>query len=140
MTESLKQLAEKQGVSRQRVHQRNSGYGVILKQLEQGGAYAQIHATVINRDGGECTACGSNEDLIVHHKDGNDRNNEVGNLITLCRSCHVKTHDISVRSPYKRKIVNWRLRADLLERLEAEAGQNGFRSAVPLIEDILCKY
>lgn len=30
--------------------------------------------------------------LEVHHKDGNTSNNDLSNLITLCRSCHAREH------------------------------------------------
>jgi len=44
-----------------------------------------------------CDTCGvnntnSNFDLIVHHIDGNNRNNNVDNLMVLCQSCHTKIH------------------------------------------------
>ena len=52
---------------------------------------------VLLRDGFSCTKCGSKELLIVHHIDLNGRgssspNNEMGNLATLCRACHVRVH------------------------------------------------
>lgn len=52
---------------------------------------------VLERDGRRCTRCASTEDLIVHHEDGNGRrsptpNNDMGNLITLCRGCHAIVH------------------------------------------------
>jgi 5-methylcytosine-specific restriction endonuclease McrA/mannose-6-phosphate isomerase-like protein (cupin superfamily) len=40
------------------------------------------------RDGNCCQLCGETEDLHVHHIDYNKKNNEEGNLITLCRKCH----------------------------------------------------
>lgn len=54
---------------------------------------------VLERDNYTCQHCGSKEDLAVHHIDGNgvttprnQRNNNVDNLITLCRACHTKVH------------------------------------------------
>lgn len=53
----------------------------------------------LNRDNFTCQHCGSNDDLHVHHIDGNgvttpkeSRNNALDNLITLCRGCHTKEH------------------------------------------------
>ena len=39
-----------------------------------------------------CAKCFSNKSLIVHHLDKNRRNNQLNNLIILCRSCHYKIH------------------------------------------------
>jgi ribosomal protein L37E len=53
--------------------------------------------TVLKRDNRTCQSCGSREKLIVHHKDGINifngvPNNDLDNLITLCRDCHNKIH------------------------------------------------
>ena len=45
----------------------------------------------------KCETCGAlkssdNFDLIVHHKDNNNRNNNIKNLMVLCQSCHIKIH------------------------------------------------
>jgi 5-methylcytosine-specific restriction endonuclease McrA len=32
-------------------------------------------------------------DPLVHHIDGNPRNNEIGNLVLLCPECHLKVID-----------------------------------------------
>lgn len=54
---------------------------------------------VLERDGHQCTLCGSDYILQVHHIDGNGRNkskeeqnNELDNLTTLCVSCHARVH------------------------------------------------
>ncbi|MFW6027093.1 MAG: HNH endonuclease [Candidatus Woesearchaeota archaeon] len=44
-----------------------------------------------------CEMCGAtktnnNFDLVVHHKDMNNRNNDLNNLMVLCQSCHSKVH------------------------------------------------
>ena len=39
-----------------------------------------------------CNHCGSMENLDVHHKDRNYKNNDPKNLETLCHSCHMKLH------------------------------------------------
>lgn len=52
--------------------------------------------------GGECMWCGEGDldELCVHHKDGNYSehdnmliNNDIENLIVLCKSCHSKVHN-----------------------------------------------
>lgn len=39
-----------------------------------------------------CELCNSKNNLSIHHKDGNNQNNEVNNLIMLCKNCHTKEH------------------------------------------------
>lgn len=47
----------------------------------------------------ECFLCSADRKLIVHHKDGNNGklgkrlNNDLGNLVVLCRSCHARVHN-----------------------------------------------
>ena len=62
---------------------------------------------VLERDNFECQKCGMNNEqhiviygyrLIVHHKDGKGKgyknpNNNLDNLITLCRKCHTSLHN-----------------------------------------------
>jgi hypothetical protein len=40
----------------------------------------------------KCQQCGATSNLIVHHLDGNNRNNDVANLVTLCNPCHLGLH------------------------------------------------
>jgi 5-methylcytosine-specific restriction endonuclease McrA len=44
----------------------------------------------------QCISCGKKAELI-HHLDGNgynkkNKNNDINNLVTLCRPCHIKHH------------------------------------------------
>lgn len=39
-----------------------------------------------------CEQCGSTENLCIHHRDRNWRNNHPSNLMTLCSSCHTSLH------------------------------------------------
>lgn len=39
-----------------------------------------------------CENCGSTENLDVHHRDRDYKNNDPKNLKTLCHSCHMKYH------------------------------------------------
>lgn len=34
--------------------------------------------------------------IVVHHKDQNRRNNDLSNLVWLCRNCHLLVHDYDV--------------------------------------------
>lgn len=42
----------------------------------------------------KCQICNSKIHLLVHHIDGNRKNNNPNNLKTLCDSCHKITHHI----------------------------------------------
>jgi endogenous inhibitor of DNA gyrase (YacG/DUF329 family) len=53
----------------------------------------------LKRDGYKCVLCGVKEGITVHHKDGSGQsdnpNNELENLITLCRSTHCMEHGLT---------------------------------------------
>jgi DNA-directed RNA polymerase specialized sigma subunit len=57
----------------------------------------------LERDHYKCAECGSDNYVIVHHKDesrkkGNkNMNNSLENLITLCKSCHADAHKQTMR-------------------------------------------
>jgi len=55
-----------------------------------------LKSKVKDRDNNECTRCGYEEQLEVHHiKQLRDAgNNSMDNLITLCHDCHVKAHKL----------------------------------------------
>lgn len=59
--------------------------------------FGRSRSSILYRDNNKCALCHSTEDLIVHHIDGQGRstdtpNNNPENLVTLCRSCHMKVH------------------------------------------------
>jgi 5-methylcytosine-specific restriction endonuclease McrA len=102
------------GLSRQRVHQIISGYQQIHDDLkERNGRYRQIHASVIKRDNNKCQKCGIDGNLLVHHIDGNDRNNRFANLITLCSNCHLALH----RPNGKKNLTPGNAKINFLKRL-----------------------
>jgi hypothetical protein len=39
-----------------------------------------------------CEECAITEDICIHHRDENRKNNNIDNLQALCRSCHTKHH------------------------------------------------
>ena len=49
-----------------------------------------INKLILKKD--KCEMCGSIKNLDIHHKDHNWKNNNLDNLICLCRSCHMKEH------------------------------------------------
>ena len=53
---------------------------------------------VLERDNYTCQICGNTTQLVVHHKDDSGQsdnpNNDMDNLITLCRRCHINIHKV----------------------------------------------
>lgn len=55
--------------------------------------WKEFREQVFERDGGQCTQCGSVASLVCHHL--SYENFFVSELVTtLCQSCHVRTHGI----------------------------------------------
>ena len=53
----------------------------------------RLRKIIRKRDNYKCQICGEwDYNLDVHHLDENKQNCEQKNLITLCRSCHMKIH------------------------------------------------
>ena len=76
------------GISRQRVQQILSGYQRLYGYLW----YYQLCKAIWARDNYTCQQCGAIKKLLVHHRDKNNTNNELSNLLTLCQSCHLELH------------------------------------------------
>lgn len=70
----------------------------FVKQGDNGQKYSPAHHSarriLYNIYGKErkCEICGSTTNVDVHHIDGNFSNNNIDNLMLLCRSCHMKAH------------------------------------------------
>jgi len=77
-------VARKFGVSRQRIHQ-------IVKDYKNTGIHFRINKyNMAWKD--LCQKCFKNSSKALHHKDGNNKNDTVSNLIPLCSSCHNQSH------------------------------------------------
>ena len=66
-----------------------------LKIGEHNQTYSNAHTTarkinelILHKEA--CELCGSDTNLDIHHIDGNWQNNNLDNLMCLCRSCHTK--------------------------------------------------
>lgn len=46
----------------------------------------------LNEKGEQCDNCGSTENIEVHHIDGDRTNDDLDNLLPLCRDCHSRLH------------------------------------------------
>lgn len=56
---------------------------------------AELKSAIRERDGGVCQSCSGppkRQSLDVHHLDGDKRNCEPSNLVSLCHPCHQKLH------------------------------------------------
>ena len=67
----------------------------FLKIGENKQTYSNAHTTarkindlILHKE--VCEICGSDTNLDIHHIDGNWQNNNLDNLMCLCRSCHTK--------------------------------------------------
>lgn len=74
--------------------------------------WQRIRRVVLERDGWRCTRCGRAGALEAHHvqhvlQGGTD---DLSNLVTLCRRCHIDAHDLAPESQRR-----WR---DLIKTVE----------------------
>jgi len=65
--------------------------GASSQKRDEPLGFAETKLRVKMRDGLECTNCGSQENLQVHHKKGL-KSHVMKNLTTLCLDCHKVTH------------------------------------------------
>lgn len=81
-----------------------------LRELIGRKSINEIKNEIITRDYNICQMCGydgniANERLLVHHIDFNQGNNNPKNLITVCKSCHGKSHNIIEKDNLSKKII-----------------------------------
>ena len=56
--------------------------------------WKQIRLKALDRAGNRCQLCSSTDNLNVHHNTYKNRGNEdLKDLVVLCRECHAKFHD-----------------------------------------------
>lgn len=78
-------LAKEYGVSRQRIEQIVSERVIITHDLRE---------KILLRYGNKCFICKSEKKTIqLHHIDFKPKNTFIGNLMPLCRECHIKLHN-----------------------------------------------
>lgn len=46
----------------------------------------------LNAHGEECVNCGAEDGIEVHHLNGDREDNDIENLVPLCRHCHRRLH------------------------------------------------
>jgi len=88
----LRSKATAQRMRNQDPQKRNQGRpGESNPNYKHGGYIAdRIYHQLIERR--SCAECGSRQQLIVHHGNGNHEDNALGNLTVLCHSCHSRLH------------------------------------------------
>jgi len=67
------------------------GTGIPYERMEYPELFYSIRKVIRERDNYICQICGKRGNH-VHHIDYNKQNCKEGNLITLCRACHLKTN------------------------------------------------
>lgn len=105
---SYGQIGAIMGISKQRVHQLYKGY------LGRNSGTKIVERTM-------CTFCHSEDNLEVHHINGDRHNNDRKNLLVLCRKCHKKLEatlrNTGKRPRYDRIIKQPTNRAELTKRI-----------------------
>ena len=85
-------------------------YGIGLGTLGRYGL--KIGLAIYDKFERKCLECNSENDLTIHHLDGNGRNNaerklpvnnELDNLILICRRCHGSIHGKEHGKNFRRK-------------------------------------
>lgn len=85
--------------------------GKGIKYLKGRISVKEIKQKIRERDNNICQLCGYdgnivNQKLYVHHIDFNQGNNLDNNMITLCKSCHAKSHTIIQKDELSKKIIS----------------------------------
>ena len=62
---------------------------------------------IIKRDNHCCQICGYFNKIVIHHIDENNKNNNLNNLVILCRICHTVVERINKNRPNLKRILHW---------------------------------
>ena len=62
-----------------------------IKKIQESKHYRRI---AFNKFHKWCGVCGETKKLEIHHRDGNRKNNKMGNLVILCHKHHKLIHNI----------------------------------------------
>lgn len=89
----------------------------------------------LEEHGEQCEICGTSVSVEVHHIDGDGSNNDLDNLVPICRDHHNEIHADNGKlenwtqklqdPPSRKSVLNFRIEETELEKLEAEAEEQG---------------
>lgn len=65
--------------------------------------YAAVYQAIRKTLEQSCMLCQSKEKLVAHHIDNNYKNNEISNIVIVCRGCHNKIHKTGLKLSDKTK-------------------------------------
>ncbi len=54
--------------------------------------WKRVRSLVLRRDDHRCAICSGEENLHIHHIDGDNTHDRPENLVTLCEFCHARVH------------------------------------------------
>lgn|GEM_PF-3784464 len=70
---------------------------LFSRERRKHGFDKKLRENILERDNHECKLCYSDNNLEIHHIDGDRKNNSEKNLITLCQHCHLSRAHETVR-------------------------------------------
>lgn len=91
----------------------------------------------INEKGNLCIICGEEDNIDVHHIDGDRTNNQLKNLIPVCRYCHIGIHE--GRENYEHwynRLLPWYTNSDSEFSEEYSANEENVSTRV-LVDDLI---
>ena len=120
---------QRQSIKERMMGENNPSYKHNREDLSASGAYIEAHRKFSNKKN-FCEICNSEDNLEIHHKDKNPKNNSEENIKILCSKCHhlwhhpfaigafkdrvvdicyvgeMKTYDLEMEEPYHNYIAN----------------------------------
>ena len=94
--------------------------------------YKIYREIVLNMFGNKCMSCGNLKGLGVHHIDNDFKNNQLNNILLLCKKCHGINHGIDYKKDIKR-IINKEKLKEIRQRIGSEIKKSNSKS-------LKCKY
>ena len=81
--------------------------------------FADLRKKVLRRDNNKCRACGSTENLQVHHLSyKNIYHEELDDLVCLCRNCHAAFHAVNELQKFYDELHEYKWQREMEERRE----------------------